>query len=234
MTTTTTLIVQGHAFSYKATVNDEVVVEATFEPDEAGLHVHPLSSILLDGPNTIRVGGTPAEPDAQLHLVLASKQLGGQPRALLENTVTESFGVSTSLDLAPGDGLPRAAALGANTQHAKGVVMDLHQAAEQHDAPKLAELLRHAAEFWSRRDGTEPTWEGSDYLGHLKRAIEDANYRLRPLTDLAFSPAAGGRLQIPLQGACSALTFEHAEHPEATFEFQVALAPTPDGWVVVR
>ena len=234
MTTTTTLIVQGNAYTYKATINDEVVVESGFEPEEAGLHVHPLTSILLEGSNRIRIGGTPAGPGAELHLVLATKQLESQPRALLENTMTESFGISASLDLASGDGLPRVIALGADTQHAKGVVMDLHQAAEQRDATKLTKMLRHVAEFWSQRDGTGATWDESDYLRHLRRVIDDPNYLVRPLQSLTFSPAAGGRLQVPMQGSHSALTFEHTGDPEAIFEFQVALTPTPDGWVFIR
>ncbi|MCR9161268.1 MAG: hypothetical protein ACE37F_12595 [Nannocystaceae bacterium] len=234
MTTTTTLIVQGHAYAYKATVNDEVVVEDAFEPDEAGVHVHPLSSILLEGENVIRVGGTPSDPGAQIHIVLGTQQVGSQPRALLENTFSESFGVSTSLELGAGDGLPRAAALGADPQHAKGPVMDLHQAVANGDVATITTLLAPVAQFWSTRDETEPSWDHSDYYRHLRSVMSDPGYRLRPLKSLEFASAAGGRLIVPLQGKTSALTFEHRDHSEASVQFQVALAPSPTGWVFLR
>ncbi len=234
MTTTTTLIVQGSAYTYKATVNDEVVVEDAFEPGEAGLHVHPLSSILLEGENQIRVGGTPSDPAARAHIVLGTKQVGSQPRALLENTFTESFGVSTTLDLAAGDGLPRAAALGADPQHATGPVMDLHQAMAEHDVATITGLLAPVADFWSSRDETEPSWDQSDYYRHLRSLLDDPDYRLRPLENLDFAHAAGGRLIVPLQGKMSAFTFEQREHPEAAVQFQVALAPSPSGWIFLR
>lgn len=234
MTTTTTLIVQGSAYTYKATVNDEVVVEDAFEPGEAGVHVHPLSSILLEGENQIRVGGTPSEPGARVHVVLGTKQVGSQPRALLENSFEDSFGVSTTLDLAAGDGLPRAATLGADPHHAVGPVMDLHQAMADHDVATITALLAPVAEFWSSRDETEPSWDHGDYYRHLRSLLDDPDYRLRPLTNLDLVPAAGGRLAVPMQGKTAALTFEHRDHPEAAVQFQVALAPSPEGWVFLR
>ncbi|MEM6294032.1 MAG: hypothetical protein AAGA54_22330 [Myxococcota bacterium] len=234
MTTTTTLIVQGSGYAYKATVNDEVAAEGVFEPGEAGVHVHPLSSILLEGENEIRVGGTPSTAGAQVHVVLGTRQVGDQPRALLENTFEESFGVSVSLALGPGDGLSRATALGADPQHARGPVMDLHQAMANHDISTITALLGPVAQFWSSRDETEPSWEQSDYYRHLRSLLEDPDYQLRPLNSLDFASIAGGRLLVPMQGKTSALTFEHRSHPEGAVQFQVALAPSSDGWRFLR
>jgi len=234
MTTTTTLIVQGHAYAYTATVNDEVVVESSFDPGETGIHVHPLSSILIEGANTIRVGGTPGDQAAQLQVVLGTKQVGSQPRALLEETLTESFGISTTIELLPGDGLPPEMPVGTDLSYAKGPVMDLHEALHARDVPAIERLLRPAAQFWSVRDGTEPTWAASDYLRHLRNFVDDDTYILRPLQSLEFRAAAGRRIQVPIQAGVSAITFEHREHPEASFEFQVALAPSVERWRFVR
>ncbi len=235
MSTTTTLIVQGHGYTYKATVNDDVIVSGTFAPDEAGLHAHPLSSCLLDGQNTIRIGGTPAREGASIHVVLGTAQVGGQPRALIEQAFTESFGVSTTLDLAPGDGLLRQEPpLGADPQQAQELVMELHEAVRQGDAARITALLHPVAQFWSLRDETEPSWDASDYYAHLRAFVEDPTYQLRPLKTLDFQAVAGGRLHVPLQGDASAITFEHVDEPQSAFEFQVAVGHSPAGWAFVR
>ncbi len=235
MSTTTTLIVQGHGFAYKATVNDEVVVAGEFGPDEAGLHAHPLSACLLDGENILRIGGTPAKAGASLHVVLGTGQVGGKPRALIEQTFTQSFGVSATLDLAPGDGLPRQqASLGADPKHAQDLVMELHDAVNQRDAARITTLLQPVSQFWSLRDETEPSWDASDYFKHLRAFVDDPSYQVRPLKTLDFRAVAGGRLQVALQDEASAITFEHVDDPQSAFELQVAVAPSPGGWAFVR
>lgn len=235
VSTTTTLIVHGQGYTYKATVNDEVVVSGEFGADEAGLHAHPLSPCLLEGENIIRVGGTPAKEGASLQVVLGTGQVGGQPRALIEETFAESFGVSATLDLAVGDGLPRQEPpLGADPRQAQELVMELHDAIHQRDAARITALLQPVAQFWSLRDNTEPSWEASDYFKHLRAFVDDSSYRVRPLKTLDFRAVAGGRLQVPLQDDASAITFEHALEPQSAFEFQVAVAPSPDGWTFVR
>jgi hypothetical protein len=236
VTTHATLIVQGSGFSYRVFLNDDdsPALSDSIDPGAPALRVHPLASLLLDGENTFKVGGTPTAPGGELQLVLGTEQVGDSARALVEGVFTESFGATATLDIAPGDGLPRQLPTGLDIAFAQGPVQDLFAALESGDASTIERLLLPVAQFWDSRDETGTGWEESGYLRHLRLHVEDPDYALRPLNNLSFVPAAGGRLQVPMQGDASAFVFQHREDPDALFEFQFGLAPTPDGWVFLR